>query len=162
MDGWTQLVEALGASRPLIQTLLESAWPWAAAITLLWSGQSKLRRPRLVALTMVDLGIVKRPLARYGLTLGLLELAFAGAALSQPFLKFSSDLVRFGLPAFFLVMLGVSIYARTWRKSDDILCACFGSGSAWIHRFCLWWLRAVKDECPSDQGEYGLAKVVSA
>jgi hypothetical protein len=26
----------------------------------------------------------------------------------------------------------------------------------------LWWLRAVKDECPSDQGEYGLAKVVSA
>jgi hypothetical protein len=97
---------------------------WFLALVFLWSGAPKLIRPLPAAVTITDFGVVSRPRAWMGATLGALELVLGvglliGRALS-PWLTLAT----------LLLVVFEALILRALLRGDLFPCNCFGGGEA--------------------------------
>ena len=101
-------------------TALAAVGAWVLALIFLWSGATKLRRPRLAAMAMVDFGVVRRPVTGLGLALGLVEVGL-GLVLLTGLLAGPALGVATLLLGLFTVLL-----ARSLAAGAEFPCQCFG------------------------------------
>lgn len=97
---------------------------WLFGLVFLWAGASKLRRPELIAMTLVDLGVSREIRPVVGLALGGLEVALGAWLVSgaQPALAM---VAAAALLALFAAAILVALVA-----GKQVACMCFGDESA--------------------------------
>jgi signal transduction histidine kinase len=94
---------------------------WFLAGVFVWSGVTKVRRPALAAMALVDFGVARRVWPRLGLALGVTELALAATLAVVP--RAGAIVAVAILWAFTLVI------ARSLRTGERFPCACFGESA---------------------------------
>jgi Methylamine utilisation protein MauE len=85
-----------------------------------WSGTAKVKRPELVALAMVDFGVVRRPRVAYAWSLIVVELFLAAALITFP-VGWLPLLVAGLLFWAFTLLIGVAL-----ARGASFPCSCFG------------------------------------
>lgn len=93
---------------------------WLLAMVFAWSGTSKVMRPRLAALAMVDFRIASRPRVTFGLALGVTEVAVAVAMASGV-----AERLALGV-ASSLLIVSAALLVNSLRSGRRFPCRCFG------------------------------------
>jgi len=93
---------------------------WVLGLVFVWSGATKLRRPRLAAMAMVDFGVVRRPSAGLGLGLGAVEVGLGLLLLS------GRTTTAALATATALLVLFSALLARSLAAGASFPCQCFG------------------------------------
>lgn len=104
-----------------------TAWFLAALFAI--SGTTKLRRPTLAAMAMVDLGMVHRVRPRLGQALGIGELGLAGALIVEP--------GPAGAVAAAVLWLFACMIVRALLSGAAFPCFCFGETDQFVSRMTL-------------------------
>lgn len=93
---------------------------WVLAIIFMWSGSTKLRRPTLAAMAMMDFGVLRRVRPRLGSALGAAELLLALLLVTAtlPVLVLP---ITAGLLWFFVLLIAKSLWS-----GKVFACFCFG------------------------------------
>jgi hypothetical protein len=104
---------------------------WVLGIVFAWSSITKLRRPVLAAIAIVDFGISRRVMPRLGRALGAAELSLA-------LLLVTGTLPKVFVPAAAgLLWLFVLLIARSLWVGKRFACFCFGETDSKLSRLTL-------------------------
>lgn len=104
---------------------------WFLAGVFLWSGITKLQRPALAAMAMVDFGIVRRVYPWLGRALGAVEVLLAVALVLRVQLRTVLACTA-GLLCIF-----VALIVRSLWRGQQFACFCFGDADAQLSRLTL-------------------------
>lgn len=125
MGGFRALVELAGEAVAVVT----NASAYAIALSLLAalffvSGASKLRRPRLAAVAMVNFGVARRARPAYGRALGLGEIGLASLLATR--VESRTTLVAAAALLWFFSVL----IARALLSGERFPCQCFGESES--------------------------------
>jgi hypothetical protein len=101
-----------------------------------WSGVTKLRRPMLAAMAMVDFGVVKRVQRWYGSLLGVSEVVLAAVLLAAAGSHHAGLQIALWAAAFLLGFFTL-IVGRSLVRGENFPCACFGENDTELSRATL-------------------------
>jgi len=97
---------------------------WLFGLVFFWAGASKLRRPELIAMTLVDLGVARGIRPALGLALGGLEVALAAWLVSGVAPAAATAAAGAALALFAAAILAALVAGKR------VACMCFGDHSA--------------------------------
>lgn len=108
----------------------------AVALTLCWSGGSKLHRPEAAAWAMVDFKVLRRVRPGSARLLGLAEIVIGAALVAGLTTGGALATVTAGAAA---ALFGVftAVIGRSLRRGEAFDCACFGAGPSRLSRLTL-------------------------
>src|SRR5688572_9438782 len=128
--GFETLLSLIGeAAEAVTSDPLSGALTWLLAGVFAIAGTTKLRRPAVAAMAMLDFRIVRRPRPVLGAALGALELTLAVALVlgvaPAPTLA----------AAALLLAVFAALIARALRAGDTFACFCLGDDDSEISRW---------------------------
>jgi Methylamine utilisation protein MauE len=92
------------------------------ALTLVWAGVEKLRRPFPASLAIVRFGLARRVRPEVGRAAGAIEVAAGTLLVARPQSPWAY------VPAAALLFVFAFLLARAVRRGERFACACFGAG----------------------------------
>jgi hypothetical protein len=129
--GWIQ--DSLAA---VVNTEAGLTYTCALAVVFGWSGVSKIRRPGLSAMTLVDFGVARRVRPAHGTALGAAELMLAAALIAgAAYGGWPAQAAN--LAALIVLASFTAAIAKSLSEGNATPCACFGGTQAPLSRASL-------------------------